>query len=812
MSTTTRTPFLIFTSILLIWACLSFTSPPLHFIYFSKILSFLQDKQTHYVETRPLIRVEESRDFLYDQEGHPLGLPSFYEKDVVELWSVQQFLMDKSNQYVMVQFYAPWCYWSRRLRRAYAEAAMKLKGEAVLAKVDASAQVLIRDDYKVNGYPTMLFFVNGVYVDTYYGDRNSDDIVTWVRGKMGSLVYNVTTKEKAERILAAKSMTVLAFVDALEGTYTEELAASSKLHTDVNFYQTSCADIAKMFHIDPQIKSPALVVLKKEYGIHNHLDGQFNSRVISEFVSSSKRSLENTFIFEEAPEFRQESTITGLEAEPLQIDEKDVVELSAGNLSQFLMTKGNQYAMVQFYASWCLWSKRLRGAYAAAAMELKGVAVLSKVDASNEIIVGKEYEINEYPTMLFFVNGAYVDSYCGERSRDAIVTWVKGKMGSRVYDIMTIQEAKRILAAKSMIVFAFISALEATYNEELAAASKLHTDVNFYQTSYPDVGKMFHIDPQIESVALVVLEKESGIHNHLDDQFNSRAIAEFVSSSKRSLENTIFEEFHQESTISGLDAHPLQIDEKDVVELSAGNFSQFLMAKSNQYAMVQFYASWCYWSKRLKGAYAAAATELKGVAVLSKVDVSKEHMVGKEYGIQGYPTVLFFVNGAYVDSYYGDRSRDAIVTWVKGKMGSRMYNITTIGEAERILAAKSMIVLAFVDDLEAAYTEELVAASKLHTDVNFYQTTHYDVAKMFNIDEQVQRPALVVLKKDSGIHNHLVGEFSSRAIVKLVSSSKRPPLTTFNMEKYPKFFKIPQRLSFREDFHEDKLSTQPIWT
>lgn len=45
---------------------------------------------------------------------------------------------------------------------------------------------------------------------------------------------------------------------------SEELASASKVEDDVNFFQTASADVAKLFHIDPKAKRPALVLLKKE--------------------------------------------------------------------------------------------------------------------------------------------------------------------------------------------------------------------------------------------------------------------------------------------------------------------------------------------------------------------------------------------------------------------------------------------------------------------------------------------------------------------------------------------------------------------
>lgn len=50
----------------------------------------------------------------------------------------------------------------------------------------------------------------------------------------------------------------------MQGPDSEELAAASKLEDDVNFYQTVNPDVAKLFHVDPEVKRPALVLLKKE--------------------------------------------------------------------------------------------------------------------------------------------------------------------------------------------------------------------------------------------------------------------------------------------------------------------------------------------------------------------------------------------------------------------------------------------------------------------------------------------------------------------------------------------------------------------
>lgn len=55
-----------------------------------------------------------------------------------------------------------------------------------------------------------------------------------------------------------------------QGAASEELSAAAKLEDDVNFYQTNNPDVAKIFQIDPQVKRPALVLIKKEAEKINH--------------------------------------------------------------------------------------------------------------------------------------------------------------------------------------------------------------------------------------------------------------------------------------------------------------------------------------------------------------------------------------------------------------------------------------------------------------------------------------------------------------------------------------------------------------
>lgn len=230
---------------------------------------------------------------------------------------------------------------------------------------------------------------------------------------------------------------------------------------------------------------------------------------------------------------------------------------------------------------------------------------------------------------------------------------------------------------------------------------------------------------------------------------------------------------------------PSPIDEKDVVVLTDRNFSDFL--EKNQYVMVEFYAPWCGHCQSLAPEYAAAATELKGEAVLAKVDATEENDLAQQYDVQGFPTVLFFIDGVH-KPYPGQRNKDAIVTWIKKKIGPGIYNITTTEDAEQILSSENKLVLGFLDSLVGPESQELAAASKLEDDVNFYQTSSLDVAKLFHIDTKSKRPALVMLKKEAEKISHFDGQFTKSAIADFVFGNKLPLVTTFSRESAPLIF------------------------
>ncbi|CAK9858670.1 unnamed protein product [Sphagnum jensenii] len=221
------------------------------------------------------------------------------------------------------------------------------------------------------------------------------------------------------------------------------------------------------------------------------------------------------------------------------------------------------------------------------------------------------------------------------------------------------------------------------------------------------------------------------------------------------------------------------VDEKDVVILGAENFTNFV--NTNPYVLVEFYAPWCGHCQSLAPEWASAASILKGDSVpLAKVDATVHAELAKEFGVQGYPTILFFIDGL-PKRYTGERVSDGIVMWVKKKTGPAIDFVKSESDAEELLLqVDTPLAVAFLENFEGKDAEELTAVARQEDGILFYMTSDADVAKIFSLNKNA--PALVLWKKENEKLSTFDGAFEREAISEFLSANKLPLVVTFNHE------------------------------
>ena len=101
--------------------------------------------------------------------------------------------------HILIEVYAPWCGHSKKLAPVYKEVADALKEQGPVlrvAKVDATENSKEAGKLKIQGYPTLFFFLNGEKID-YTGQRNKEGMLNWLTKKTRDPVTQIDADKYA---------------------------------------------------------------------------------------------------------------------------------------------------------------------------------------------------------------------------------------------------------------------------------------------------------------------------------------------------------------------------------------------------------------------------------------------------------------------------------------------------------------------------------------------------------------------------------------------------------------------------------------
>jgi len=117
-----------------------------------------------------------------------------------------------SQDFTLVEFYAPWCGHCKHLAPEYEAAAQELGSKVALAKVDATENQELAGLFHVEGFPTLFWFTKGnPQPSPYGGGRTKDTIISWINRQTSTDLPKLTSQKELDDKLASGATVVVQF-------------------------------------------------------------------------------------------------------------------------------------------------------------------------------------------------------------------------------------------------------------------------------------------------------------------------------------------------------------------------------------------------------------------------------------------------------------------------------------------------------------------------------------------------------------------------------------------------------------------------
>ncbi|KAF7266973.1 hypothetical protein GWI33_019754 [Rhynchophorus ferrugineus] len=357
-------------------------------------------------------------------------------KDVIHISdpnTLSKFLKREPRP-IMIMFYAPWCGYCKSLKPEYAQAATDLKDHSILAAVDVNRaeNAVLRTQYNISGFPTLLYFANGSMKYSYEGDNKRAAIVSFMHNPIAPQI-KVQEPEWSEKDNEIVHLTSTSFDPVLK----EE---SSVL---VMFYAPWCGHCKKM---KPEYEKAALQMKSEGIpGVLAAVDATKEPSIASKF---NVKGYPTILYFSYGDKMfdvnvREATKIIDFMRDPKEPpppppperpwseEKNEVVHLTEESFKPFLKKK--KHVLVMFYAPWCGHCKRAKPEFSDAAAKFKDdpKVEFGAVDCTIESALCSAFEVKGYPTIKYFsYYNKEIKPYNGGRTRDDFVQFISNPMAA----------------------------------------------------------------------------------------------------------------------------------------------------------------------------------------------------------------------------------------------------------------------------------------------------------------------------------------------------------------------------------------------
>ncbi|XP_033640968.1 thioredoxin domain-containing protein 5-like [Asterias rubens] len=332
---------------------------------------------------------------------------------------------------------------------------------------------------------------------------------------------------------------------------------------------------------------------------------------------------------------------------------------------------------IMFYAPWCGHCKKLAPVWDELADRYNGdesvPVTIAKVDCTAQTKVCHENDVKGYPTLKFFNPGFEPAKHTGKRDYASLEKFIEEKVNVKK-DVPPPPAAKHGLYELTMDTFKdhvakgnhFVKFYApwcghckklAPVWDELAEGFSHNEDITIAKMDCTDNRKVcneygvggFPTLKFFKDGAVVDTYKQARDHKSLKDYVSKMMSAPPVEEPKK-------------------EAAPVEEKpESKVTVLTDGSFQDGI---SKGYTFVKFFAPWCGHCKRLAPTFDELALKLEdkpGLAA-AEVDCTQQKQICSKHQVKGYPTMLLFKNGEYVEKYTGGRTLDNMYSFMLLKL------------------------------------------------------------------------------------------------------------------------------------------------